>query len=178
AKEMVAEMLRGQRILAVNPAWTRQVARLIKAVELLRRKAAEGARVSLPEDLQSLLTSNPNEAWPRDRVIDLLPTLLANVDAIREVLRRLGEVKLAGLLLSGEEMRGLDVFNPHLREMLQAASDMGFLIVIHNDFGLAPVLGDGRMGEAVPDERYGMPLLGLLAQYPRAKVTVAHLGVG
>ena len=50
--------------------------------------------------------------------------------------------------------------------------------MLHNDWGLARILADGRFGEEMPDERFGMPLLALLKQFPGAKVILAHLGVG
>ncbi|MGH8918768.1 MAG: hypothetical protein ACRD0H_10625, partial [Actinomycetes bacterium] len=50
--------------------------------------------------------------------------------------------------------------------------------MLHNDWGLARILADGRFGLGAPDERYGVQLLAQLKQYPQARVVLAHLGAG
>ena len=114
----------------------------------------------------------------QQRALGLLPVLLEHVDVIKQVLKQAGHGDAAGLLLSAAEQQKLNVYNPYLEELLRASAEIGYVVVIHNDWGLARILENARFASAAPDERYGMPLLGLLAKYPNAKVSLAHLGVG
>src|SRR5690606_34515397 len=80
----------------------------------------------------------------------LLPVLLANVDAIRSLLAAAGHDAAARSLLTAADLRRLDIYNPHLRELLAAVQEQGHLIVIHNDFALARILEDFRYAAARP----------------------------
>ncbi|HEX2300689.1 MAG TPA: hypothetical protein VHH34_19660, partial [Pseudonocardiaceae bacterium] len=145
------------------------------AAGLLRSAVSEGRLVAdrLPAGLRSMVTGGEE----RD-ASQLLPVLLRHVDDIRSLLEVTGHEAAAASLLSGAQLRALDIYNPHLRELLQAVQEQGHLIVLHNDFGLARILEDFRYGPERPDGRYGMPLLSLLQQYQGAKVIIAHMGMG
>jgi len=163
AKEAVRDLLGDEGIHILNPEWERQIRRVITAVGILRGVSAAAA--VLPDFRQV----EPAEVIGR---------LLGEVDTIKRLLVENGFAAEADQLLSVAELKRLPVHNPHVAELLKASQDIGYLVVLHNDWGLARILADGRFGEHVPDERFGMPLLAVLKQYPRAKVILAHLGVG
>ncbi|GAA1269251.1 hypothetical protein GCM10009609_35470 [Pseudonocardia aurantiaca] len=175
AKEAVTRMLGPQAIHAVNPVWRGQIDRLVAAAGLLRAAVSDGrlAATDLPDALRAMVTGGAE----RDPA-QLLPVLLGHVDAVRSLLDAAGRGDAARALLPAKELRRLDVYNPHLRELFEAVQEQGHLIVVHNDFGLARILEDFRYGAERPDGRYGMPLLSLLRQYPGAKVILAHMGMG
>ena len=175
AKEAVTRLLGPQAIHTINPEWREQVDRLVTAAGVLRR-AVDGRRLAatdLPAPLRAMVTGGAD----RDATL-LLPVLLAHVDAIRSLLGAVGHADAARSLRGAAKLRRIDVYNPHLRELLAGVQEQGHLIVIHNDFGLARILEDFRYGAERPDGRYGMPLLSLLRQYPGAKVILAHMGMG
>ncbi len=167
AKEAVRDLLGEQGIHILNPAWERQVRLLISAAGLVRRLVADPAE--LPAALREL---------GRRPVAELLGALLDEIDTVRAVLREHGRADFADQLLSHADLKALPAHNPDVAEELKASQEVGYLTVLHNDWGLARILADGQFGEEVPDERYGMPLLALLKQFPGAKVILAHLGVG
>ena len=70
--------------------------------------------------------------------------LLGNIDTIRSLLAAIGDADLARSLQPAADLRHLDVYNPHLRELLEGVQEQGHAIVIHNDFGLARILEDFR----------------------------------
>ncbi|MGH3586169.1 MAG: hypothetical protein ACRDQ0_07570, partial [Pseudonocardia sp.] len=197
-KEAVTDLLGDQAIHTVNPEWAKLVARLVHAVELLRQARAElpaDLLAGLPADLRRLIVTEVHPAGVAAEVTaGLADLLVANIKPIAELLAAVGqhggweELHTArGELESGR----LPMYNPHLRELLQASSEVGYLVVLHNDFGLARMTGNGRFADVTPDERYGAPLLALLADYGPlsktrpvsdghrpAKIVLAHLGVG
>ncbi len=158
AKEAVRDLLGEQAIHVLNPTWDRQVRKLETAYGTLREKGVAGLPTATPETL--------------------VPTLLAAADTIKAGLRRIGRHDEAAELLSTADLRTLPLYNPNIEEQLRASHEIGWLVVLHNDFGLARILADGRFGEETPDEQFGMPLLALLKKYPGARVILAHLGVG
>src|SRR5690606_34503468 len=165
AKEAVTRLLGPQAIHAINPEWRTQIDRLVTAAGLLRT-ALEKGRIAA-DDMPAALRMMVAGGDERDAT-QLLPVLLANVDAIRSLLAAAGYDAAARSLLTAADLRRLDIYNPHLRELLAAVQEQGHLIVIHNDFGLARILEDFRYAAERPDGRFGMPLLSLLKQYPGA----------
>jgi hypothetical protein len=175
AKEAVTRLLGPQAIHTINPAWRTQVERLVSAAGLLRTAVQDGRvnAADLPAGLRALVTGGAE----RDPA-QLLPVLLDHVDAIRVHLAAADEVMAAQSLLPAAELHLLDMYNPHLRELLDAVQEQGHVLVLHNDFGLARILEDFRYAAERPDGRYGTPLLALLREYPGAKVIYAHMGMG
>jgi hypothetical protein len=180
AKEAVTDLLGDQAIRTINPTWVAQIERLVTAAGLLRTAVANPAveltAADLPAGLAEVVAGS--HADPERVAVELLPALLRHVDEIRALLYRAEHGPAAAHLLSGDQQLELDIYNPHLRELLAASEEIGFLVVLHNDFGLARILANARFTEATPDERFGMPLLNLLAGHPQAKIVIAHLGVG
>ena len=70
------------------------------------------------------------------------------------------------------------MYSPHTEELLRASQETGQMVIIHNDAGLARLGIDGLYKAGETDERYLMPLIGLLRKYPGANVVMAHLGLG
>ncbi len=177
-KEAVAGLLGDQATHILNVRWVAQAERLVTAAGLLRDAVRAGRldAADLPTELADLILGEHLD--PEGSALALLPTLLDHVDAVRDGLATAEHSREANDLLTATEQQHLPVYNPYLVDLLKASEEIGFLLVLHNDFGLARVLADGRFGEAVPDGRNGMPLLGLLAEHRRAKVVIAHLGMG
>ncbi|MGH8965575.1 MAG: hypothetical protein ACRDXB_09650, partial [Actinomycetes bacterium] len=180
AKEAVQRLLGHQAAHTLNPAWVEQVQRLVTAAVLVSRALADKDNPlttdMVPAGLRALLADPITD--PDQVAADLVRTLIQNVDALRVLVFQARHPLAANDLLDSAALAKLPVYNPHLHELLQASSDIGYLTVLHNDFGLARILGDARYTEAVPDEQHGMPLLALLREYPKANVVIAHLGVG
>ena len=185
AKEAVTDLLGDQAIHTVNPDWARLVQQLVAAVGLLRQALRDGdldaARLNGPAtELAELITAEVH-ADPVGRAAGLVDLLVDNIGEIAELLAAAGHPTSSGELHTARqqiESGQLPMYNPYLRELLQASAEVGYLVVLHNDFGLARVAGDGRFADVTPDERFGAPLLALLAEYPDAKIILAHLGVG
>src|SRR5690606_5140403 len=72
----------------------------------------------------------------------------------------------------------LQMYSPHTEELLRASQETGQMVIIHNDAGLARLGIDGLYKAGATDERYLMPLIGLLRKYEGANVVLAHLGLG
>ncbi|WP_433275595.1 DUF4781 domain-containing protein [Pseudonocardia xinjiangensis] len=180
AKELVRVLLGEQGIHTINPRWLEQIERLVAGAGLLRTAVADPdvalTAADLPAGLAEVVTGPRTD--PERVAVALLPALLGHLDDIKTLLERTGHGAAAKRLLSAAEQSKLDVFNAHLRELLAAVEEIGLAVVLHNDFGLARILANARVGETTPDERFGMPLLNLLAEYPTAKIVLAHLGVG
>ncbi|MBO0809989.1 MAG: hypothetical protein J2P32_16965, partial [Actinobacteria bacterium] len=198
AKEAVTDLLGDQAIHTINPDWANLVERLVAAIGLLRQalddKTLDPTRLAgLPSELTNLITVSKH-ADPVGVAAGLAETLVGTIGHIAELLEAAQHPKAAEELRNAEWQLNhgkLPMFNPHLRELLQASSEIGYLIVLHNDFGLARITGNGRFADVTPDERFGAPLLALLAEYgPEstsrpvadgyrpAKIILAHLGIG
>jgi hypothetical protein len=184
AKEAVTDLLGDQAIHTLNPVWVTLVRKLVTATALLRAahhagELPEAALRGAPGQLASLITAQ--EVTDPARAAGLAGLLVDHLSPIAKLLEKAGHGAAAAELRAAQaeiDANRLPVFNPHLRELLRASSEIGYLVVLHNDFGLARVAGDGRFAPGAPDERFGAPLLNLIAEYPRAKLIVAHLGVG
>ncbi|HWN36588.1 MAG TPA: alpha/beta hydrolase [Pseudonocardia sp.] len=198
AKEAVTDLLGDQAIRTINPDWAHLVQRLVAAVGLLRQALRDGdldpARLTgIPAELATLITVD-HHTDPVAVAAGLAEVLVEHIEPIAELLGASGHPRASGELHTARSQLDaglLPMYNPHLRELLQASSEVGYLVVLHNDFGLARIAGNGRFADVTPDERFGAPLLALLAEYgPEsttrpvvdgyrpAKIILAHLGVG
>ncbi|GAA5129378.1 hypothetical protein GCM10023320_49740 [Pseudonocardia adelaidensis] len=195
AKEAVTDMLGPQAIQTINPEWVRLVQRLINALALLRQMH-EARRLSatrlhaLPPALVETI-AGASRFGSEAIAAGLVAVLVENVEGIAALLEP--EHRMAAIELRAAATRmaagTLPMYNPHLRELLEASAEIGYLVVLHNDFGMARVTGTGRFADVAPDERFGSPLLALLSEYGPlsnnaafrsrpAKIVLAHLGVG
>ena len=195
AKEAVTDMLGPQAIRTINPEWVALVRRLVSALALLRQMHDAGNLPAirlraLPTVLFDAITGA--RRFSAETIAGgLVGALVDNIGPIAGLLG--SEHPMAAAELRGAATRidagTLPTHNPHLHELLQASAEIGYLVVLHNDFGLARVTGTGRFADVAPDERFGSPLLALLAEYgplPNggmrrsrpAKIVLAHLGVG
>jgi hypothetical protein len=77
----------------------------------------------------------------------------------------------------GAEAVSLD--HSSLREVFDVAQETGLVLLIHCDWGDAPVNGESHRHEGgAMDYRHFDKLIDLTAQYPDARIVLAHTGIG
>ncbi|WP_345425319.1 LysM peptidoglycan-binding domain-containing protein, partial [Actinomycetospora chlora] len=184
AKEAVTRLLGPQAAHVLAPEYMRYVRRLNTALRRITDEVRDPDGAITLDDVRLFspaLARLVAGTGPRDYVA----ALTAAAEPVREVLEALGRTAEADALRMRDARGDLtptavvpDPYSPHVRELLAAAETTGQVVILHNDAGEAIVEADGRYVAATPDERHLRPLVALLRQYPRAQVSLSHLGVG
>jgi len=176
AKEGVTRLLGSQAAHVLNPEYLDHAGRLITAAEHIKSSLRDGhiTRDHLATVAPGLLEVFPANAPTNLDAVALLDRLGNHVHELRTLLTDASMHRRAATLPDA----GPEMYSPHTRELLRASAETGQMVIIHNDAGLARLRADGLYKAGETDERYLVPLIGLLRQYPRANVVLAHLGVG